>query len=314
MTTARARFEERAAFLALYERIGFATVPLGRRGKKPLRKGWQNPTRAIWDGVGPDANVGVVTGEVSGNLLVHDFDSAEVLQEVMGFRARELAVHTPVVVTSRGWHVYTTHEEPRSLAPREGYSVQGTGSLVVAPPSVHRTGHVYRFLAEPRRVAPLRTFLNPDDLYGTNGTGPTPPASRLSPNTNNTTGNTAGGGGGWAGARRPNPAWAGEPIGPEPVDLAAVEAWVLRQAPRLRELWAALKGGPAPPGFDRSGADFAIARCLWEGGFSQGQAVGVLLQLPGSKANDPTATLERRRRYASGTARAAYRWEGRSGP
>jgi hypothetical protein len=97
----------------------------------------------------PDANLGVVTGAVSG-LVVLDvdprhggFDSLAVLE----------AVHGPIGPTvgastgGGGEHLYFRHPQTfvpcRSIAP--GLDVKGDGGLVVCPPSVHLSGHLYRW-------------------------------------------------------------------------------------------------------------------------------------------------------------------------
>lgn len=86
----------------------------------------------------------------------------------------------------------------------------------------------------------------------------------------------------------------------EDVDWEFVEGWIGKQAPRLREAWALLRSHEKAR-FDRSRADFAVARCLWEGGYSPQQVAQVLLALPGSKA------AERGWEYATRTAQKAAR-------
>lgn len=82
---------------------------------------------------------------------------------------------------------------------------------------------------------------------------------------------------------------------PATVNWDAIEEWISLQAPRLRASWEVLRDG-APAGFDRSRADFAVARCLWEAGYSGEEVAAVLLALPGSKAR------ERGKNYAIRTA------------
>ena len=112
--------------------------------------------------------------------------------------------------------------------------------MVVAPPSVHPSGHVYAFLGECRTVIPLDAIVS-------------------------------------SGFRD------AEAAPPEGLDKA--DAWIALQAPKLREAWQRLKEPPSGS-FDASRADFAVARCLWEGGWSEAEAVEVLLALPGSRARE----------------------------
>jgi Bifunctional DNA primase/polymerase, N-terminal len=285
----------REAYLAQYAGLSLSAVPLRPREKRPLKRGWQVPNALDWLNVPMDANVGIRTGEVSGHLTVLDFDREDLLRKWLLLSPRELAAHTIVTVTRRGFHVYARHVGIQTRTVEEGFTILGTGSLVVAPPSIHATGFQYHHLSPPRRIADLSSLADVDALLNT-------------PNT--TTSNKRAGAGGAAAGPAAEPA-AGAASGaaePEPAEaldpelVVEAEERILRQAPKLREKYAILKaGGPTPPGFDRSGADFAIARCLWEAGWSSVDAARFLRRLPGSKAR------ERGWGYALFTARRAGR-------
>lgn len=252
----------RGEFLALYASLGFATLPLQPRGKRPLRKGWRVPDEATWRDVAPDCNVGILTGAASGGLVVLDFDTEEGPFEVLGLRPRELAARTMVVKTSRGWHIYARAKGVRTSSPREGLDVRAEGALVVAPPSVHPSGSVYTLVGRSDCVMPLA------DL----------------------------------------PSWeprAQREVQPSSDLVELASSWVARQAPKLRSSWEVLLSG-APENFDRSRADFAIARCLWEAGWPAEDVAALLLSLPGSKA------AERGEEYARRTVHHAFR--GRNTP
>jgi hypothetical protein len=261
--------------LRLYARLGVATAPLRPRDKRPLSPGWQIPSPVSWCGVPTDANVGVLTGAASGGLLVLDFDREDLLWERLGIRPAELAAHTLVVVTRRGFHVYARHDDCRTRVPAPGFSVLGTGNVAVAPPSIHPSGHRYHFLAPPRAIAPLRSFAVPDLLFGRQGGRP---ALREEP---------------------PAPTRQAETL--DARTLGQIEAWMATRSPRLRDRYAILRRGPAPEDFDRSAADYALACCLSEGGWREETIARLLCGLPGSKAQ------ERGWRYAWITARRACR-------
>lgn len=242
-------------FLELYHLLGFATLPLRPREKRPLRKGWRVPDARAWEDAPPDANVGVLTGSASGGLVVLDFDTEDGPFEVLGLRPRELASRTLVVKTVRGWHVYARGEGVGTSKPREGLDVRGEGALVAAPPSIHPSGAVYEFVSRTMRVIPLAEL----------------------------------------------PSWAAPPpleVAPATELVERADAWLALQAPKLRAAWATLRQG-APDGFDRSRADFALARCLWEAGWDSREVAALLLSLPGSKA------AERGEPYALRTAARA---------
>jgi hypothetical protein len=245
---------DRDTALALYAELGFATTPLAARGKRPLRKGWQTPSSDAWLDALADANVGVLCGAPSGNLVVLDFDTQDGLFEVLGFRPPALAALTIVVQTARGWHVYAHATGVRTSSPRPGLDIRSDGALVVAPPSVHPSGHEYAFVAVPRRVADLSEFAGPEILAKSSEESVVVPSSA-------------------------------ETLVLPVVDLVHAASWISAQAPRLREAWALLNGDSAVE-FDRSRADFAVARCLWEGGYSPEEVAAVLLGLPSSKARE----------------------------
>jgi len=129
---------------------GWAVIPLSATEKHPLVK-WKQfqtelPTEVDverWWTAWPDADVGVITGAISG-LCVVDADNEE---------ARERAIlegyESPISVkTKRGWHYYFAHpldggwRGPRSgvnagdhWIGQNGLDFRGDGSYVKAPPS-----------------------------------------------------------------------------------------------------------------------------------------------------------------------------------
>jgi len=264
---------ERDELLALYARLGLATIPLLPRSKRPLRAGWKQAPSQAWLGAPLDANVGIVCGSISGGLVVLDFDEQDGPRETLCMTPRELAVHTIVVATHRGYHVYARHVGfGASVRPRAGLDVQGEGALVVAPPSIHPSGGSYGFVAEPRRIAALAEITVVGDLFKSTAAGA---EARVAEPTDETASVT--------------------------VDWETVEEWIGVQSPKLREAWTMLRAGETPDEFDRSKADFAVARCLWEGGWSEADVAAVLMGLVGSKAR------ERGERYALRTALRARR-------
>jgi hypothetical protein len=100
-----------------------------------------------------DNNIGIVTGKVSGNLAVLDFDDAKLYEEFMkalNDDLRRVVDETWRVKTSRGYHVYLRVLTDETIPTRRfnGVDVKAEGAYVVAPPSVHPSGTRYTF-AEP---------------------------------------------------------------------------------------------------------------------------------------------------------------------
>ena len=154
---------------------GLSVIPLEPNGKKPLaaalpvktgadgrpeltrggapKHTWEpfqarQPTRDEvegWFALAPGANLGIVTGAVSG-VVVQDLDGAEGLSEAQ----RRGIPTTPMSRTGKGVHVlyrHPGHPVPNSIKRLPGVDVRGDGGYIVAPPSIHPSGHVYAWNA-----------------------------------------------------------------------------------------------------------------------------------------------------------------------
>lgn len=115
-----------------------------------------------------DYNIGVATGTASG-LVVVDLDGQE---GVASFEALQHANGHPgdtawVRTGSGGWHVYYAHPGGLSNSAGKlavGIDVRADGGYVVAPPSVHPCGGVYRWVVRVDPSPPpgwLPTLLDP---------------------------------------------------------------------------------------------------------------------------------------------------------
>lgn len=114
----------------------------GRGVWKPLAKQAASADQVQrWFEQDPEANIGIVCGGVSGNLVVVDFDA--------GIPSGLHLPPTAVAETSRGRHYYYRSSVPfRTFAwVLDGCKgeVRCDGGYVVAPPSIHPTGAQYRW-------------------------------------------------------------------------------------------------------------------------------------------------------------------------
>ena len=100
----------------------------------------------------PEANIGVPTGD---GLVVLDFDSDEALREA---KSRGLP-STLEVATAKGRHLYFAGEARSRVGLLPGMDIRGDGGYVVAPPSIHASGHVYEWRSTPGEVAPLPEWI-----------------------------------------------------------------------------------------------------------------------------------------------------------
>ncbi len=142
-----------------YARLGWSVIPIQPRGKRPLVPWVEFQQRApsldqidAWFRRWPDANVGVVTGRISG-LVVVDIDPAHGGDDSLEAIARE---HGPLTTSLQaatgggGRHLYFGHPGvpvPNRVGLYPGIDVRGDGGCVVAPPSVHPSGGRYRWVS-----------------------------------------------------------------------------------------------------------------------------------------------------------------------
>lgn len=146
-----------------YIKKGFAVFPLYPKSKMPITaNGFKNASTnemqvRKWWKEHPNANVGIATGAMSGNLVVIDFDIDED-KGINGYHAfldycRERKITFPetiTVITGRGgYHFYYRYDSNIVLNCRtgviEGVDIRADGGYVVAPGSIHANGNKYEF-------------------------------------------------------------------------------------------------------------------------------------------------------------------------
>lgn len=156
-----AREPRLAAAALFYARRGFAVFPLRPRTKQPLTEHGvkdasrdENVVREWWSRW-PDANVAIACGAASG-VDVLDVDGPEAEEALSRFGI----AHTMCSRTARGRHLFFAHDSAMrnsagKIAPH--LDTRSSGGYVVAPPSVHPSGWVYRWEpgASPRDVAEI---------------------------------------------------------------------------------------------------------------------------------------------------------------
>jgi hypothetical protein len=98
----------------------------------------------------PYANIGIATGGPSG-IIVLDVDGPKALAILRALEvSHEPLPRTLTVKTARGWHYYFKHPHPDLIvrcSASGGLDLRGDGGYVVAPPSRHASGHIYRWCA-----------------------------------------------------------------------------------------------------------------------------------------------------------------------
>lgn len=143
-----------------YASRGRPVFPLEPRGKRPLTThGCRDATAdeaqiQAWWKRWPAANIGLATGR---RFAVLDVDGAEGYASIATLEAEHGALPgTLACITARGEHRWFTTPEVISnrAGLRPGLDARGEGGYVVAPPSIHMTGHVYRWRRAPLAEAP----------------------------------------------------------------------------------------------------------------------------------------------------------------
>lgn len=125
---------------------GWSVIPVAT-DKKPLIE-WKryqsvHPTEADirqWFTTFPNANIAVITGEISG-IFVVDIDPRH-----GGSRDLLLGYETITAATGGGgWHYYFKYQKGFSNAAGvdDGIDIRGDGGYVIAPPSIHTSGGKY---------------------------------------------------------------------------------------------------------------------------------------------------------------------------
>lgn len=148
-----------------YAKAGLAVFPV-RQNKRPYTphgcKDAKTDLRVIkeWWKRWPDANIGIATGSISGNIIVIDLD-VDNDKGIDGYRSlsewqRENGEFpdTWQAITGRGgYHMYFRHPNASSITNRagilEGVDIRGEGGYVVAPPSIHQNGTAYEWEYPP---------------------------------------------------------------------------------------------------------------------------------------------------------------------
>lgn len=154
---------------------GWSVLPLRARDKRPLIL-WENlqhrrpsePDVTEWFHRWPDANIGIVTGEIS-NLIVLDIDpkhGGDVALEHLEKKFGPLPPTVEAITGGGGRHLYFAHpigltRNRAGLA--QGIDLRGDGGYIVAPPSVHPTGGLYKWAPgrapEEITLAPLPRWI-----------------------------------------------------------------------------------------------------------------------------------------------------------
>jgi hypothetical protein len=129
-------------------------IPLQSHKKIPSVKWSEYQSKKYTEQISDDANIGVICGLVSGNLVVIDIDSKD--ESIIDVVLPDARNRTMVVKTARGFHIYIkTERMPKTLRLENGshhIDVQSTGTYVVGPLSIHPDGTTYEVISNTTTV------------------------------------------------------------------------------------------------------------------------------------------------------------------
>ena len=136
-----------------YEKMGYSVIPV-KKNKKPFVKWERYQTERAdpdqiqkWWEKWPSANIGLVTGEISG-IDVVDCDSEQGQDAVNEFLSDSFI--TPMSKTPRGWHFFFKHKKGLSNGVRvlKDTDLRTSGGYVVVPPSKNGDGESYTWMQD----------------------------------------------------------------------------------------------------------------------------------------------------------------------
>jgi KaiC/GvpD/RAD55 family RecA-like ATPase len=146
-----------------YLSLGLSVIPVSPRGKEPLlpwkefqqRRASEAEVRE-WFIRWPDANLGIVSGRVSGVVVV-DLDGPEGQTSAKNLQMQSSAVS----FSGKGKHLWYKHPGStveNAVRKYPGLDIRGDGGYVLVAPSIHPNGSRYRWISPVTSVEQLPVF------------------------------------------------------------------------------------------------------------------------------------------------------------
>ncbi len=158
--------------LEFYQQQGLSFFPLPY-GKKEAAISWKcyqerKPTYAeisTWFKNEHKSNIAVVCGQVSGGLVILDSDSMDRFYELANIVCEKLDIidildFTRVSQTAKGCHIWLFVSELVSSVKFPKLDIKAEGGYIVAPPSLHPSGSVYKFANPNITIKRINTLLD----------------------------------------------------------------------------------------------------------------------------------------------------------
>jgi len=162
--------------------LGLNLIPCGLKSKRPSIE-WKPYQTSQYKGDIPDSgNAAVICGRITGctPIIVLDLDSPE-LSTILFEDFEKIKQKTLVVQTgSGGHHIYIRPRKEDSTAGKrltnnkgQHMDIQGDGTYVIAPGSIHPNGNEYKIISSTTQIMEidLTGFINTLPKYGFNTEG-----------------------------------------------------------------------------------------------------------------------------------------------
>jgi hypothetical protein len=159
------------ALVERYRNEGLSFIPIPYKSKIPAMEWKQYQEKrpdesrlASWF-YGRETNLAVICGQISGGLVVLDFDSKEGFDKFyLTFIEKtglELFDFTRISKTARGYYVWVKVADPVRNQKYPALDIKSDGGYIIAPPSVHPDGTTYELMNPD---VPIRNIQSLSDI------------------------------------------------------------------------------------------------------------------------------------------------------
>jgi len=166
--------EDNTEYLKLFKDLGLNVVPCHPKEKRPISNWKEYQDKKYTDEIESNIPLAIINGTTSGNLVVLDIDAPELINDI--FSDFEGLKKSTIVIRSGGggYHIWIKVEGfmPPTLRLTnkigQHIDIQSQGTIVVAPPSVHKSGKPYEIISTSESImtASIPAFLKKLETFG----------------------------------------------------------------------------------------------------------------------------------------------------
>lgn len=147
----------RAECITVLKEQNLNLIPLKKNEKIPLIPWLEYQSKRYEQNIPLEANLAVICGSISENLVVIDIDTDD--QTLVNEIFPDAYNQTLVVKTGKGYHIYVKVPKlPKTLRLENDtcrIDIQSNGTYVVAPTSVHPNGSIYEIVSNTTKISTI---------------------------------------------------------------------------------------------------------------------------------------------------------------